>query len=357
MALDSFFLDKTILITGGCGTVGRELVRQLIRSSPKEIRVFDNSEDGIFQIESAYKDKSELAASIGDIRDAQRIKDVANGVDIVFHAAALKHVQICERSPADAVMTNVMGTQNVIDAAIHNNVPVCIFTSTDKAVNPTNVMGTSKLMGERLFTTANNYSRSHLPVFASTRFGNVLASRGSVLTVFFDQILKGGPLTVTDPMMTRFVMSVEESVRLIRAAARLAKGGEVFVPKMNVIRLKEFAEAFKELVCAWIGKNPKEIPVEIVGPRLGERRFEELMTLEESYRALELEDLYTILPPPGSLRNRLEFRYKGAVKDYQETGFNTEMLSFLSAEETKRFLEGLDVIKHLRDRTAQGLSC
>lgn len=338
MALAKYFSDKRILVTGGCGTVGSELVRQLLLQHPKELRVLDNNEDGVFGLEQQLGHYSNLVVVIGDIREESRVHDVTEGVDIIFHTAALKHVQICERSPSDAVMTNIVGTQNVIRAALHHGVRKCLFTSTDKAVSPTNVMGTSKLMAERLMTAANNYSRNDSLVLASTRFGNVLASRGSVVRIFYEQIKNGGPVTITDPSMTRFIMTVDESVRLILATALLAKGGEVLVPKMPIIRVIDLAGAMIDLIAPKYSQDPSSIPIKVIGPRLGERLYEELMTVEESARALELEDLFSILPARGSLRRDIQYAYPGTVNASKVQGYDTSNGPFMSREEIKDYL-------------------
>lgn len=347
MALAGYFTNKKILVTGGCGTVGSELVRHLIKLNPMELRILDNNEDGVFGLEQQLGHNPSLNVVIGDIRDEYRAREAAEGIDIIFHTAALKHVQICERAPADAVMTNVIGTQNIVRAALHNHVQTCLLTSTDKAVSPTNVMGTSKLMAERLVTAANNYSKNGTPVFASTRFGNVLASRGSVVRVFYDQIRRGGPVTVTDDGMTRFIMTINESVRLILAAALLAKGGEVFVPKMVIVRIRDLAEAMIELVTSKLGRASSSIPIKIIGARLGERLFEELMTVEESSRALELEDVFAILPARGSLRREIDYTYSGTVRPCKVQGYDTQEGPFMSKGEIKQYLSATGILEFL----------
>ena len=179
---------------------------------------------------------------LGDVRDRDKLVQAMRGIDIVLHTAALKHVILCEQSPRDAVQTNIQGVQNLIDAATVNQVERVLFTSSDKAVNPTNVMGTSKLMGERLMTAANAHRRAGGPIFASTRFGNVLGSRGSVIPLFMRQISRGGPVTLTDPEMTRFIMTLREAVHLVMESTFLARGGEVFVTKMPIARIQDLAK-------------------------------------------------------------------------------------------------------------------
>lgn len=193
-----FFRKKRILVTGACGTVGRELVRQLMElDNITELVGIDNNESELFFLDQRYASKGKARFFLADVRDRDKMCRVMRGIDIVFHTAAFKHVIMCEVSPLEAVQTNILGVQNIISAASENHVQTTIFTSSDKAVNPTNVMGTSKLMGERLMTAANNKLRQDGQIFASTRFGNVLGSRGSVIPVFREQIRKGGPVTVT----------------------------------------------------------------------------------------------------------------------------------------------------------------
>ena len=282
----SFFRGKKVMVTGCCGTIGRELVRQLLTVyGVEELIGIDNNESEIFFEEQRFL-KFNAHFFLADIRDRRKIVRKMMGVDIVFHTAAFKHVVLCERSPFEAVQTNILGIQNMVDAAIEAGIGRMIFTSSDKAVNPTNVMGTSKLMGERLMTAANSNKRGNGPVFASTRFGNVLGSRGSVIPIFREQIRKGGSVGLTDPKMTRFIMSIEQAVQLVVDSAYLAKGGEVFVTKMPVIRIQDLAEVMIEELAPKYGHNPDHIGIEIIGTKPGEKQYEELMTLEEVRRAV-----------------------------------------------------------------------
>jgi len=288
------FANKTVLVTGACGTVGAELVRQLAESPAARVICIDNNEtDLFFQIEQ-YRKSGKVTGHLADIRDREALRLRMRGVDVVLHAAALKHVGLCEDSPAQAVATNVLGTQNVIDAAQENGVERVIFTSSDKAVNPTNVMGTSKLMGERLMTaaseTAGQRGEGQGTIFASTRFGNVLGSRGSVVPLFRRQIAAGGPITLTDRAMTRFIMTLEEAASLVLDSVWLATGGEVMVTKMPVARIEDIADVMVEV----LGAGQKIDTVEI-GAKPGEKMYEELMNDEEVRRTAEYGDFFVNL--------------------------------------------------------------
>ena len=285
------FKGRSVLITGACGTVGAELTRQVVKAGAARVVCVDNNETELFFLQEAYKAHGSVSCYLADIRDLEALKQRMQSIEIVLHSAALKHVGLCEDSPAQAVRTNIDGTQNVIDAALANNVERVIFTSSDKAVNPTNVMGTSKLMGERLMTAASLNNRNSKTIFASTRFGNVLGSRGSVLPLFARQIKAGGPITLTDKAMTRFIMTLEEAVDLVLHSAWLATGGEVFVTKMPIARIEDIALHMRAVLAA-----DKEMPITEIGAKPGEKMYEELMNDEEVRRTYELDDFFVVLP-------------------------------------------------------------
>jgi FlaA1/EpsC-like NDP-sugar epimerase len=270
---------KRVLVTGACGTVGRELCRQLIEGyQVEELVGIDNNESELFFLEQRFSGYPNAQFCLADVRDPNKLSKKMKDMQVVFHTAAFKHVILCERSPFEAVQTNILGIQNIINAASSNGVDKVIFTSSDKAVNPTNVMGTSKLMGERLMTAANSNQRESRRVFASTRFGNVLGSRGSVIPIFREQIRKGGPVTLTDPTMTRFIMSIKEAVSLVADSASFACGGEVFITKMPVIRIRDLAEVMIQELAPTYGHCPEDVGITHIGAKPGEenvRRVDE----------------------------------------------------------------------------------
>lgn len=282
---------KRVLVTGACGTIGSEIVKQLATTQIAEIRGLDNNESELFFLRETYRRDLRVVTALGDLRDGRRIADLADGVDVILHAAALKHVILCEETPSDAIQTNVIGTQNVIEASFRTGVSRVIFTSSDKAVNPTNVMGSTKLVGERLFTAADFKSAGKGPVFATVRFGNVLGSRGSVVPIFRHQIEANGPVTITDKNMTRFVMSIEEAVTHVLTTAGLAVGGEVFVMKMPAIAITDLAAVMIEQLAPG-----REIPIETIGSKPGEKLYEELTTEEEVRRTYEMDEFLVVTP-------------------------------------------------------------
>jgi FlaA1/EpsC-like NDP-sugar epimerase len=343
--MKTFFKNKSILVTGGCGTVGSELVRQLLDEQKiEELIVIDNNESEIFLLEQHYSKYSHVSFFLADIRDRDKLCRKMKGIDVVFHTAAFKHVILCERCPFEAVQTNILGVQNIIYAATENKVERVIFTSSDKAVNPTNVMGTSKLMGERLITAANSNFRGDGPVFSSTRFGNVLGSRGSVIPIFRDQIRQGGPVTLTDPQMTRFIMSIKEAVQLVIESAKLACGGEVFITKMPVIRIQALAEVMIQELAPDHGYNPEDIKIKIIGSKPGEKMYEELMNLEETRRTIELERYFVVYPAFTSLYREVNYKYPNVINESVDRPYNSGNEPALTKSELSVFLKGNELI-------------
>ncbi|MDH3708434.1 MAG: polysaccharide biosynthesis protein [Cyclobacteriaceae bacterium] len=335
------FRNKRVLVTGVCGTVGAGLVRQLASDESlgvAEVIGLDNNESALFFLDQQYTADDKIRHYVADIRDRDELNRHMSGIDIVFHAAALKHVILCEHSPGQAVQNNIIGIQNIIACAFDNSVKRVIFTSSDKAVNPTNVMGTSKLMGEKLITAANTYRQAGETVFASTRFGNVLGSSGSVVPVFHKQIASGGPITLTDPGMTRFVMSLEQSVRLVLDTAELAFGGEVFVTKMPVIRIVDLATTMVKMLAPAYGHDPAAININNIGSKPGEKLYEELMSSDETSRAVELPDYFSVLPAFRDEYKKVEYNYADLVSDNIDRPYISSDEPFLSINEIETFM-------------------
>lgn len=303
------FRGKTFLVTGGSGSIGSEIVRQLLAGGAKTVRVLSNDEDGQFNLQQGLSGRRNVRYLLGDIRDALRLRKAMEGVDVVFHAAALKHVSACELNPFEAVMTNVIGTRNVVEAALEKQVSRVVTISTDKAANPVSVLGATKLLGERLTTSAEYHKGARRTVFCCVRFGNVLASRGSVVPIFTKQILAGGPVTVTDPGMTRFVMSIPDSVSLVLKAASTAVGGETFILKMPALRIGDMAHALIERLAPG-----RRIPIKTIGMRRGEKYHEELMNETEARSSYEADDMFILVPHEFDKRYRYldhaESRYR-----------------------------------------------
>lgn len=335
--VNGFFTGKRVAVTGAAGTVGSELVRQLLALPTAEVRALDNHETGLFFLTQQYANDDRFQTFLCDIRSDAKLKTLFGGMDYIFHAAAIKHVPLAERSPFEATQTNIIGVQNIIRAANECGCERVLFTSSDKAVNPTNVMGTTKLMGERLITAANalRSDRGHT-IFTSTRFGNVAGSAGSVIPLFCKQIAKGQPITLTDPEMTRFVMTLDESVRLVMRSMEEARGGEVFVTKMPVVRIIDLARVIVDMVAPAYGRSADEIEVKVIGSRPGEKLYEELTTDEEMRRSLEMDDLFVVLPAFRNIYGQIDYSYSNAVE--ADRVYNSASEPVMSLEEVREFL-------------------
>jgi FlaA1/EpsC-like NDP-sugar epimerase len=337
--MNSFFENKRVLVTGACGTVGSELIRQLLEDyHVEELIAIDNNESELFFLEHKFASYAGASFVLADIRDRRKLTRLMNGINVVFHAAAFKHVIMCERSPFEAVQTNIMGVKNIIIAGTDNNVDRIIFTSSDKAVNPTNVMGTSKLMGERLITAGNSNMRNINSILASTRFGNVLGSRGSVIPIFSEQIKNGGPITLTDHKMTRFIMSIKGAVQLVIDSAAIAKGGEVFITKMPVIRIVDLAKVMINELAPLSGYDPEDIKIEIIGAKPGEKMYEELMSQDETSRAFELEKYFIVRPAFASLYRKTTYDYPNIKSSKVTNPYNSSNEIPLTIEQLRTFL-------------------
>lgn len=289
-----FFKGKKILIIGGTGTIGKSLVKSILQEEPAVVRVFSRDEYKQFCFKNELGLKKNVRFLIGDVRDYGRVQSAMQGIDYVFHLAAMKHVSSCEYNPYEAVLTNVQGTNNVIKAAIVQDVKKVIFTSSDKAISPTNTYGATKLTGERLIIAAEYHKGNAQTIFASVRFGNVMGSRGSVIPFFKEQIVANKKITITESEMTRFMMTLSQATDLTIKALKESKGGEVFVLKMPVVHLGSLAKIVIEETCKKYGIDVNGIVMEKIGLKPGEKMYEELMTFDESLKALELYDMYVI---------------------------------------------------------------
>ncbi len=336
--LSNFYQGKKILITGSAGTVGKEMVRQLLLLKPAELRLVDNNETGIFFLAEQYGGIKNIHCFLGDIRDRDKLRELSESVDIIIHTAAFKHVFLSEYNPFDVVQTNILGVENIINVAINSGVKYVLFTSSDKAVNPTSVMGTSKLMGEKLVTAANALRNSDATVFSSTRFGNVLGSKGSVVPLFLQQIRKGGPVTITDKRMTRFVMTDEEASRLVLKALTLSKGGEVFITKMPSVRIQDLAEVMIEIMAAKHGIEPSNIKIVEIGAKAGEKLYEELMTVDEIQRSLELGDMFVTIPAFKSIYHSIKYEYPNIISRTVLKPYVSASEKPLTKEELRHYL-------------------
>ena len=287
------FKGKNILITGGTGSIGMGLAKQLAKYNPKEIRIFSNDENSIFEAKENLGANHVYKLMVGDVRDKDRLNLAIRNVDIVFHTAAMKHITICEDNPFDAVKTNVVGTSNILEASIIEEVEKFVFISTDKATNPTSTLGGSKLLAERLTLDAGTYAGKGKTKFAIVRFGNVLGSRGSVFQIFQKQIKMKKPLTVTDKRMTRFIMSISEAASMILKVTKILKDGEIYILKMPSIRIEDLAKGMLHVYGSRFPDYRNTSSLKITKPR-GERFHELLITNEEMPFCHDIGDMYKI---------------------------------------------------------------
>ena len=330
--MTSIITGKSILVTGGSGSIGSEIVRNLMPLQPKEIRVFNRSEAPQVELQNELQDHKNITYFIGDVRDEVRLNEVMEGIDIVFHTAALKHVDICEYNPYEALMTNTIGTKNVIKYALQKNMEKVILISTDKATNPTNTMGATKLLAERLITEADYNKGDKRTVFCSVRFGNVLGSIGSIIPLFKKMIREKKQVTITDLNMTRFVMTIPEAARLVLKAAEISKGGETFILKMASVRLCDLVDAILEITSKKYGTNVQEINKKIVGLRPGEKIHEDLITETEWERTIETDEIYIILSPIDKKRDIENYKNLGG-RHPQTYNYNSRYAKLLTKEE------------------------
>ena len=330
------FTDNTLLITGGTGSFGNAVLQRFLNTGIKEIRVFsrDEKKQEDMRIEL---NNSKVKFYIGDVRNYDSLSSAMHGVDYVFHAAALKQVPSCEFYPMEAVRTNVLGTENVLNAALANKVKKVICLSTDKAVYPINAMGISKAMMEKLMVAKARTTDTTQTIICGTRYGNVMASRGSVIPLFIKQIRDGKPLTITDPNMTRYLMSLEDAVDLVIYAFNNARQGDIFVQKAPASTIMDLAIAVKQLFHA-------ENPINVIGTRHGEKLYETLLTREERVKAEDLGDYYRIVPDDRDL-NYGKYFTEGEEKIAEAEDYNSHNTRRLNVGEIKELLLKLAYIQ------------
>ncbi|MCF1613597.1 polysaccharide biosynthesis protein [Tetragenococcus koreensis] len=330
------FENKTLLITGGTGSFGNAVMKRFLDSDIKEIRIFSRDEKKQDDMRKRYNN-DKLKFYIGDVRDKHSVKDAMYGVDYIFHAAALKQVPSCEFFPMEAVKTNIEGTDNVVTAAVEMGVKKVVCLSTDKAAYPINAMGISKAMMEKVFVAKAKTVSEDLTTICGTRYGNVMASRGSVIPLFIEQIKAGKQITITDPNMTRFLMSLEEAVDLVMFAFKNARGGDIMVQKAPASTIGDLAQAIKELFNV-------ENEIHTIGTRHGEKRYETLLTKEEYHIAKDLGEFYRV---PADTRDLNYDKYfvEGSRELTQEQEYNSANTNILNVEQIKKRLLQLDYVK------------
>ena len=339
------FKNKTLLITGGTGSFGNAVLNRFLDTDIGEIRIFSRDEKKQDDMRHEYQAKMPEVAGkikfyIGDVRDLHSVKNAMHGVDYIFHAAALKQVPSCEFFPVEAVKTNVLGTDNVLTAAIDEGVKKVICLSTDKAAYPVNAMGTSKAMMEKVVVAKSRTVSPEKTTICCTRYGNVMCSRGSVIPLWIDQIKKGEPITITEPSMTRFIMSLEEAVELVLFAFKNAESGDIMVQKAPACTIKTQAEA----VCELFGGNKKDI--KIIGIRHGEKMYETLLTNEECAHAIDMGNFYRVPADKRGL-NYDKYFNNGDVERNPLTEFNSNNTELLDVEGVK---EKLLELKYIREQ-------
>lgn len=338
----SRFLDKVLLITGGTGSFGNAVLNGFLNTDIKEIRIFSRDEKKQDDMRHEFQLKMPEVANkikffIGDVRDLQSIKNAIHGVDYIFHAAALKQVPSCEFFPMEAVKTNVVGTENVLTAAIEEGVESVICLSTDKAAYPVNAMGTSKAMMEKVIVAKSRTVDSNKTKICCTRYGNVMCSRGSVIPLWIEQIKQGSPITITEPSMTRFIMSLEEAVNLVVFAFENGVSGDILVQKAPACTIETLAKAVTELF------NPGH-EIKIIGIRHGEKMYETLLTNEECANAIDLGDFYRVPCDKRDLNYDKYFK-EGDVERNPLTEFNSSNTELLNVEQVKEKLLELQYIQ------------
>ena len=334
--MESSFKNKTLLITGGTGSFGNTVLKRFLNTGLKEVRIFSRDEKKQEDMRINLSN-DRVKFYIGDVRDQASVDNVCNGVDYIFHAAALKQVPSCEFYPMEAVKTNILGTDNVLNSAIKNNVKRVILLSTDKAVYPINAMGISKSMAEKVLIAKSRSLTNNQTILSSTRYGNVMASRGSVIPLFINQIKNNQPITITDPKMTRFLMSLEESVDLVIFAFNNSQQGDLFVQKAPATTVLLLAEALKQIF-------QSNSPIKIIGTRHGEKLYESLISREEMLKAID-KDNYYIIPADNRDLNYNKYFIDGEEKLSSLDDYTSHNTNQLNLKEVIEKLLTLDYVK------------
>ena len=337
--LTSIFAGKKILITGGTGSLGQALTKRLLEMGANTIRIFSRNESKQIEMEDNITD-DRLRFFIGDVRDFHRLSKAVEGADFVFHTAALKHVPKIEYNPFEAIKTNVVGTQNVIEASLGANVDKAVCVSTDKAVSPLNTYGATKLLAEKLFVSANNYldKKKYRTKFFAVRYGNVLGSSGSVIPKFIEQIKANKQVTITDPKMTRFSITMNEALDLILNAITSAKGSEIFVPKLRAYNIVDVKNALTELI--------SDTGEKITGIRTGEKLHETLINEDEIRYSWEFENMYMIASPLYTLFNdkNIKESYQGIKKIEDVQKYSSDSVEKISVKDLKTIIENAGLL-------------
>lgn len=348
MDIKNFFENRSILVTGGTGTIGSEIVKQLLKYNPKTIRILSNSENELWETQLRFKQfDNKLRFLLGDIRNRDRVNRAMRDIDYVFNAAAVKHVPISEYNPIEAITVNIEGVNNVIEAAFKNNVKKVVHISTDKAVLPTTVMGATKMLAERVCVSKSRTKGKSGLVISCVRFGNVLGSRGSIIPLIKAQIEKGDNVTLTGREMRRFFMSVDDAVNLVLKSMILARGGEIFVLKMPTVEIKTLIEVIIEEYAPKIGKDPHSIKIIDKGPRIGEKFDEELISPIEYLSCYETDNSYIIYPKTDISNIEIENidLFDGTLKKLDQNFlYNTKFQKPLEKQEIKKLLHDLELL-------------
>ena len=324
------FEGKKILITGGSGYLGRALSRRLLKENVHSIRIFSRNESKQIDMQNEFEDNPKLRFFIGDVRDRERLFRAMEGVNIVFHAAALKHVPVVEYNPFEAIQTNVIGSQNVIDASHHENIEYCVAIGTDKAVSPVNVYGATKLLMEKLFVSANNYADpiKYYTKFVAIRYGNVLGSSGSVLPRFIQQIKNNQKITITDPKMTRFTITIDDALDFILNSVSESQGSETFIPKLKAYNIMDL----KDAIISILGDSP----FEIINIRPGEKMNETLINKTEMDYTIENEKKFILLRPELFASEKLKYHNYTVPNEISE--HSSDVVEKLTVNEIKNLI-------------------